>query len=189
MSDTGPDQDLSPTLAENASEPEALGPTGQRKAYRFSARKQKDYLDLLRDGGRRGKSARAININVRTINAHMRDPGTGQLTEFGRAVLEAESEANEEVETALFDAAVSGNVTAIQTWLYNRCDDKWSPRTGAQAIAMSGSVAASVSVDAETRSAITDLMTTIDQMGTRLKTPTFNPIPATADDTESEESG
>lgn len=177
MSDETPDQDLSPAPAQSSPELSDLGPSGSKHAYRLGAKKKKDYLDLLREGGRRGKSARAINVSPRTIQLYMRDE-KGQLTDFGRQVLEAEAEADEEVETALYDAAVSGNVTAIQTWLYNRVEAKWSPRTGATAVAVSGSVASSISVDEETRSAISDLMETLDQMGARLKSPTFSPIPA-----------
>jgi hypothetical protein len=40
--------------------------------------------------------------------------------EFKKAISQAELEANQKVENALFEAAMSGNVTAIQVWLYNR---------------------------------------------------------------------
>jgi hypothetical protein len=172
MSDTAPDQDFSPELQETHAEP--LGPARKRRAYRFSKIKQEEYLDALREGGRRGKAARAIDIDPSTVWRHMRDEA-GHLTEFGHAVLQAEAEADEEVETALYDAAVSGNVTAIQTWLYNRKADKWQPRTGAQAVAISGSVSSVTEVTLEV-SAKEELLATILRMGANLTAPTFSPI-------------
>ena len=41
---------------------------------------------------------------------------------------QAELEANELVENALFQAAIGGNVTACQVWLYNRMPDRWADR-------------------------------------------------------------
>lgn len=174
MTDSPPDQALSPELHETQMEP--LGPARKRRAYRFSKVKQEEYLASLRDGGRRGKAARAIDIDPSTVWRHMRDEA-GHLTEFGRAVIEAEAEADEEVETALYDAAVSGNVTAIQTWLYNRKSDKWQPRTGAQAVAISGSVSSVTEVTLEV-SAKEELLAIIARMGENLTAPTFSPIPA-----------
>jgi hypothetical protein len=189
VTDTAPDQDFSPELHETQMEP--LGPARKRRAYRFSKIKQEEYLDALREGGRRGKAARAIGIDQSTVWRHMRDEA-GHLTEFGHAVLQAEAEADEEVESALYDAAVSGNVTAIQTWLYNRRSDKWQPRTGAQAVAISGSVSSVTEVTLEV-SAKEELLSTILRMGANLTAPTFSPItaappePAPADHPDQEE--
>lgn len=48
---------------------------------------------------------------------------------FAESVTEAELDANEAVEDALFKAAtVDRNVTAIQVWLYNRCPDEWADK-------------------------------------------------------------
>lgn len=155
---------------------EALGPSRKRRAIRFTKPKQQAYLAALREGGRRMAAARSIDVDPSTVWRHMRDEA-GHLTEFGQAVLVAESEADEQVESALYDAAVSGNVPAIQTWLYNRKSDKWQPRTGAQAVAISGSVSSVTEVHLEV-SAKEELMAVISRMGVNLTVPTFSPIPA-----------
>jgi hypothetical protein len=54
---------------------------------------------------------------------------------FAEEVERAEMEANETVENALFEAAQSGNVVAIQVWLYNRMPDRWKDKRAATAIA------------------------------------------------------
>ena len=52
---------------------------------------------------------------------------------FAEEVSRAEMLANEEVENALYTAAVSGNVTACQVWLYNRLPDAWADRRNIKA--------------------------------------------------------
>jgi len=47
---------------------------------------------------------------------------------FAEAVSEAESDAIGKVENALFEAATSGNVTAMQVYLYNRDPKRWSDK-------------------------------------------------------------
>ncbi len=47
---------------------------------------------------------------------------------FAEAVSEAESDAIGKVENALFEAAISGNVTAIQVYLYNRAPKRWTDK-------------------------------------------------------------
>ena len=47
---------------------------------------------------------------------------------FNAAVDQAEMDANELVEGALFKAAMGGNVVACQVWLYNRMPDKWADK-------------------------------------------------------------
>jgi len=95
----------------------------KRKPYKFTDKKKKEYLDLLRDGGRRHASARSVGISPWTAVNHMNEDG-----EFRNEVELAEMEANERVEDALFMAAESGNVTAIQVWLYNRAPDRWTDK-------------------------------------------------------------
>ena len=47
---------------------------------------------------------------------------------FAEAVSEAESDAIGKVENALFEAAISGNVMAIQVYLYNRDPKRWTDK-------------------------------------------------------------
>jgi hypothetical protein len=52
---------------------------------------------------------------------------------FAKEVSQAEMLADDEVENALYTAAVSGNVTACQVWLYNRRPDAWADRRNLKA--------------------------------------------------------
>lgn len=47
---------------------------------------------------------------------------------FAAEVAQAETDANELVEQALFNTALKGNVTAQQVWLYNRDPARWQDR-------------------------------------------------------------
>lgn len=90
------------------------------KVLKFDARKKEEYLELLRAGGRRHASARAIRIDPGTVVNHRReDP------DFDAACELAEMEADDEVEDALRMAAISGNVTAALAWLYSRRPERW----------------------------------------------------------------
>lgn len=85
--------------------------------------KKEKYLELLREGGRRGASAKAVGVHRNTIVNHMKkDP------KFAKAVDQAEMEAHELIEDALFQVALAGNVTAQQVYLYNRMPDRWADR-------------------------------------------------------------
>lgn len=94
-----------------------------QRREKFDETKKAEYLDLLRNGGRRQTSARAVGIDPSTVAEHM-----NKYPEFAVEVSRAEMEANEQVEDALFQAATSGHVTACQVWLYNRVPDAWSDR-------------------------------------------------------------
>jgi hypothetical protein len=94
-----------------------------KKPYKFTAYKRKEFLDLLSQGTRRGAAAKAIGITRQTVMEFIKDNPA-----FSNKISEAESDANELVEDALFAAACSGNVTATQVWLYNRDPDNWADR-------------------------------------------------------------
>lgn len=89
--------------------------------YKFDSKKKEEYIELLRRGGRRYSSARAIKISPATVANHRRDDEA-----FRSACDLAESEADDEVEDAFRMAAISGNVTAILAWLYSRQSGRWS---------------------------------------------------------------
>jgi len=88
--------------------------------YKFGAQKRTEFLQNLRDGMRRGAAAEAVGVTRETVRLVYRDE-----PEFASAVEQAEMDANETVEDALYQAATSGNVTAIQVWLYNRQPERW----------------------------------------------------------------
>ena len=115
-------------------EPAAVEVVG-RRPYKFTEERKRAYLDLLRQGGRRHASARSIGISPWTVVNRMNsDP------KFAAEVEKAEMEANETVENALYEAALSGNVIACQVWLYNRMSERWKDKRAAAAIAMAGAV-------------------------------------------------
>jgi hypothetical protein len=92
----------------------------RNSSVKFSSLKRQAYLDLLRQGTRRGAAAEAVGVHRDTIrNTMLADP------EFAAAVDAAEMDANELVENSLFTQAVKGNTTAIQVWLYNRNPNRW----------------------------------------------------------------
>jgi hypothetical protein len=99
------------------------GKAGEVHRNKFDSIKKDEYLALLRQGHTRGLAASLVGIHRATVSTHMKkDKG------FAEAVSEAESDAIGKVENALFEAAISGNVTAIQVYLYNRNPERWADR-------------------------------------------------------------
>ncbi len=90
---------------------------------KFGKRRQRAYLEALRNGARRGAAAASVGVTRQTVWAYRREH-----PEFAEAEEQAEMEANELVEDSLFQAAVSGNVVASLAWLYNRMPDRWQDR-------------------------------------------------------------
>ena len=66
------------------------------------------YLEHLKNGHTRGYAATLVGLHRKTS--------------------EAESDAIGKVENALFEAATSGNVTAMQVYLYNRDPKRWTDK-------------------------------------------------------------
>ena len=93
------------------------------RVEKFDEHKKEKFFELLREGGRRMHSCKAVGISHQTFYNHI-----DKDKDFARKVSEAEMQANELVEHALFKKAVSGNTTAIQVWLYNRCPDRWTDK-------------------------------------------------------------
>jgi len=95
-----------------------------KKPYKFTANKREEYLALLSENGLgRLRAAKQVGVTRHTVLAYAKDN-----PEFAEARDQAEMEANEQVENALFEAAKSGHVTACQVWLYNRMPDRWSDK-------------------------------------------------------------
>ena len=102
---------------------EKSGKAGEAHRNKFDSIKKDEYLALLRQGHTRGLAASLAGIHRATASIHMKKD-----TGFSEAVSEAESDAIGKVENALFEAAISGNVTAIQVYLYNRNPERWTDR-------------------------------------------------------------
>lgn len=101
---------------------------GASSTYRaFTRVKQEAFLEHLRAGMRRGAAADELGlarIRVREYIANHKD--------FERLVRDAEVDATEHVEEALYQAAVSGSVAAAAKWL------EMHPRQGTVTITSSG---------------------------------------------------
>jgi hypothetical protein len=93
------------------------------KFVKFGPLKREKYLGLLRKGGRRYRSARTCGVSLELVRLYRKEH-----PEFAAAEEEAEREANEVVEDALFKAAKKGNVAACKLWLYNRDPQRWKDR-------------------------------------------------------------
>ena len=113
-------------MAENAENAAPI--KGRENQKKFDRAKKDEYLGLLREGIRRGQAAQQVGVNPCTVQRHMQ-----RYPSFAEEVSQAEMLANEEVENALYTAAVSGNVTACQVWLYNRLPDAWADRRNIKA--------------------------------------------------------
>lgn len=93
---------------------EPLAP-GEVRAHRFDDVARDRFLTLVRAGARLGVAASQVGFNMDTVRrARKADPL------FDALVLEAEEDAAEPVEQALYDAAVKGEPWAVKLWLANR---------------------------------------------------------------------
>jgi predicted transcriptional regulator len=93
------------------------------KPYKFTDIKRKKYLELLSEGTRRGVAAKEVGVTRQTVSAYIKENPA-----FADEVSLAELDATEPVEDALYQAALSGNVVAIQVWLYNRASEQWKDK-------------------------------------------------------------
>ena len=93
---------------------------GKRTPWKFGAKTREKFLALLREGVGKCQAARSLKLDPHTPSEYAREH-----PEFGTAVEDARLESIEEVEDALFQAAVSGNVTACIFFLANRAPDRW----------------------------------------------------------------
>lgn len=100
---------------------------------KFDSIKRKRYLDLLADGNTRYNSAYAAGVSHELVRQYrMATPGWKEEEGFAEAL------ANGKVANALFQAALDGNVTAIQVWLYNRASDQWKDKRNVEHSGPSG---------------------------------------------------
>lgn len=93
------------------------------KATAITDAKRTKLLKLLREGSRRGAACTAVGISYHTFRTRMKSDSA-----FAVEVVEAEAEANELVEDALFSTAIAGNTTAQMFWLSNRDPERWMDR-------------------------------------------------------------
>jgi hypothetical protein len=121
-----------------------------RGAVKFGPKARESYLNELRQGLRPGQAARNAGTSRWTVSGYRRNH-----PEFAELENDAMQDSIELVEDALFQAAISGNVTACQVWLYNRSPDQWRDMRARDALAPGYSGA--VTVDDEIRSLVAAL--------------------------------
>jgi hypothetical protein len=78
----------------------------------FTKAKQEEFLEHMRQGMRRGAAAYAIGLERKLVLDFILDH-----EDFEARVLDAEGEATEHVEEAIYQAAVSGSVPAAKLWM------------------------------------------------------------------------
>jgi hypothetical protein len=116
------DQPDNPDATESTADALATA-AAPRRPYKLTPETLERYLDLLREGRRRGQAAREVGVHRSTIADHRK------LDEaFAAEERLAEMDAVEQVEESLFQAALAGNVTAIQVFLYNRAPERWADK-------------------------------------------------------------
>lgn len=89
--------------------------------YKFDDLKKATYVRLIRQGVRRVRAAEYVGVTYATVMEHFQ-----RFPEFLADVNEAEMARVDEVEEALFESAIQGNVIAQQVVLYNRRSDEWA---------------------------------------------------------------
>lgn len=88
---------------------------------RFDELRRASYVQMIRMGARRVKAAELIGVSYTTVRYHL------ERDEAFRAEVETAEEARiDEVEEALYAAAINGNVAAQQVVLYNRRSQDWA---------------------------------------------------------------
>ena len=95
-------------------------PPGVPTFAKFNEVRQNKYLAALRRGVSRGKAARQSGVSAALVCLYRQ-----AHPEFASVENDAEDEATDAVENALHKAAIAGNVTACQVWLYNRRPERW----------------------------------------------------------------
>lgn len=92
-----------------------------RGGVKFDALKREAFIGYVRMGVRRVRASEMVGVHYSTVaEALNRDP------QFAADVSIAEMARIDEVEEALYETAINGNVVAQQVVLYNRRPDEWA---------------------------------------------------------------
>lgn len=78
------------------------------------------YLGEVRTGALRFEAAHAVGVTPRSVQLY-----ASAHPEFADELAEAEAEACEPIERALYEAAVGGEEWAIKAWLSRRQKERW----------------------------------------------------------------
>jgi hypothetical protein len=90
---------------------------------KFNADRQEAFLMALRKGLRLTAAAEAVGMTYQGVLRYIK-----LYPDFRREMDEAEAQACDVIENALYEKARAGNVTAMEIWLFNRRKDRWSDR-------------------------------------------------------------
>lgn len=132
------------------------------KPYKFDDNKKKNYLEHISNGHTRGYAATLVGVHRSTIADHMKAD-----KEFAQAVSDAESDAIGKVVNALHEAATSGNITAIQVFLYNRDPVNWKDKRNIQLGGLDGGP---VKVDVDAKGKLLQILNRLAQRAEEGKT-------------------
>ena len=135
---------------------------GDIKSYKFDSIKKAKYLDNISNGHTRGYAATLVGIHRQTVAAHMKAD-----KEFAEAISGAEGDAIAKVENALYEAATSGNVTAIQVFLYNRDPKRWSDKRNIQ---LAGEGGGPIKVDIDGKGKLIQILNRLSQRSKEVET-------------------
>ncbi len=126
----------------------------ERIPYKFDEVKREEYLKLLRLGEPRFIAAGKVGLDSKTPDRYgKRYPMFAEAV--SRAEMEGSNHRNTSVENALYEAATSGNVTAIQVWLYNRSPDRWADRRN---ISLTGKEGGPVQVEVDAKDKLMQIL-------------------------------
>lgn len=78
------------------------------------------YLGEIRTGTLRYEAAKAVGVTARHVQLY-----AASHPEFADALLEAEGEAAEPIERAVYEAACGGEEWAVKLWLSRRQKERW----------------------------------------------------------------
>lgn len=90
---------------------------------KFDAKAKRRFLAQIAKGATNTAAGRSVGVTLRTVDNHL-----NKYPRFREALEWCQEEAIAEIESSLFLAAKSGNVTAIQVFLYNRAPERWADR-------------------------------------------------------------
>lgn len=130
---------------------------------KFDDRKKEQYVNLIRQGIRRVKAAMYVGVSYAVVLNHMK-----RFPEFAQAVSEAEMVRIDEVESALFETAIAGNVTAQQIVLYNRRPEEWADQRMLRARIEAAAADAAASERREAEDAVGGLRSKLGELRERL---------------------
>jgi hypothetical protein len=90
---------------------------------KFEGARKAAYLDLLSKGYGKTLAAHHVGVSHAIVCAYRKE-----FPEFKDEETEAQMNANGQVEAALFNEAIGGDVSACREWLHNRDPENWQDR-------------------------------------------------------------